>query len=109
MVFSSRNTFRGLMTPPPSTVKRWVPLADMNAVRCHPVFAAIYNQLPEGVRERLSVRLRMDPYFIAATAVFVTEDGREFETRLQPTTLSDGRVAAVLIPEAFIAYLCLVA
>jgi hypothetical protein len=102
------NTFRGIMTPPPMT-KRWVPLAGMDAVRCHPVFAALYEQLPEGLRERLSVRLRMDPYFIAAIAVFVTEDGREFETRLQPTQLSDGRNAAVLIPEAFLAYLCLVA
>jgi len=88
--------------------QRCVPLGDAVETAIHPVFSAIYRQLPEGLRDRLSVRLQMDCYFIACVATFSTEDGREFETRLTPMELPDGKVGAARIPEWFVAHLCLI-
>ena len=99
------------MTPFPSTGPRsrpsFKPIGDYDPDRCHEVLAAIWHQLPEGVRDRVAVEVTTDAYFLATHATFTTQDGREFKTRLGSMLLSNGKPACVKVPEFFLAEMCL--
>jgi len=86
---------------------KFVPLSEVGP-SAHPVFLHIRDQLPQGLRDRLGLKIEMDSYFLGCTAVFFTEDGKQFKARLGPTTMPDGWAASTLIPDELIAHMCLV-
>lgn len=67
-------------------------------------YREVWAQLPDSVGRRLKLQLLADPYFIACTAVFTTNAGHEYTTKLLPNE----HRKAIKIPDEFIAYLCLV-
>lgn len=80
------------------------------AVRDFPqsdIVAAVYEQIPEGVRRKLFVSVESDPYHIMATAKFKDAHGREFACQLEHMLVS-GRNIAIRVPDVFIAHLCAV-
>ncbi len=80
-------------------VPRDLPVSDITQV--------VYEQLPDGIRQKLSVKVSADSYRLVAKAHFKDEQGREFECTLQSTRVS-GRDIACVVPEVFIAHLCAV-
>lgn len=71
------------------------------------VAQAVSDQLPEGVRKKLGVRVERDAYGFRAKAKFSDAAGRSFECELEAVEFS-GRLFACRVPETFITHLCAV-
>ena len=67
----------------------------------------VQDQLPAGIRDRLSVSVTSDAYCLTARATFRDEQGRDWVCSLDRITIN-GKVVAMKIPDAVLAHLAVV-
>lgn len=80
-------------------------VGDIRSVLTSDLVEVVAEQLPEGLRRRLSVEVKSDAYRMKATAIFADEHKRVWRCDLELVDVGDAKLA-VKIPEIFIARLC---